>query len=80
MEIAFSHANQWGTHFNIASTDLGIQMPFEQVQNIMLAFPSYSYIYCRYYILMQTHNPSGINKYLPTICKKAEFDFTEKKN
>lgn len=70
--------------FSIATSELGHQMSFEQVQHIVLPFPSYSFMLLFIvgnYALTQRHNPSGIKNHVPSLFKKkkAESEFMEKK-
>lgn len=68
--------------FSIAISELGHQMSFKQVQHIISPFPSHSFMLLFIvgnYALTQRHNPSGIKNHVPSLYKKAESDFMEKK-
>ena len=59
--------------FSIATSELGHQMSFEQVQHIVSPFPSYSFMLLFIvgnYALTQRHNPSGIKNHVPSLLKK----------
>lgn len=61
--------------FSIATSELGHQMSFEQVQHIVSPFPSYSFMLLFIvgnYALTQRHNPSGIKNHVPSLLKKKK--------